>query len=157
MKYLLKLCILCCLCFHAFTELHAQRKLQAFASSESYANSLNVFLGFGDNSAIRANYELPLAKNFTISPEAYLPLNFEFIYAGARVDYYFDELVNLAADWDIWGGLRAGLYLGSDVSNEIRLNLQLGGEYRLNETWGILLEIGGGKMSNAGIGAAIHL
>lgn len=127
------------------------------SAQENYGNALNLFANFGSNSAIGGHYEIPLAKNFTISPEAALPFDFDYVYAGARVDYYFDSLLKLNEPWDIWGGVGAGLHIGSNVSSDLQWDLHIGGEYKFNETWGIILQAGGGKAAGGGLGVGIHL
>jgi hypothetical protein len=98
---------------------------------------LNLFVTFGDNSSVTGNYEFALGNNFTISPVAKLPFDFDYISAGARVDYYFDSLLKLNEPWDIWAGVGARYRLGlADHynGNDINLNVHIGGEYKLNQT-----------------------
>jgi hypothetical protein len=125
------------------------------SAQESYAGALNVFATLGNNSSVSANYEFALAKNFTISPEATIPFDLDYISAGARVDYYFDSLLNLVEPWDVWAGAGVGFNIGSDSNNDdLNLNLHIGGEYKFNQTWGLILEGGNGGGS---LGVGIHL
>lgn len=149
MKKLLTLSLFCLFTFGVSSKMVAQ---------ESYGNALNLFATFGSNSSITGNYEFPLAKNFTISPEATLPFDFDYIAAGARVDYYFDSLIKLNEPWDIWGGVSAGFKIGlaSDyvADDDLRLDLHIGGEYKFNQKFGIILEAG----NNGGsLGLGIHM
>ena len=148
MKNLFTIALFCVFALGANSKLSAQ---------ESYGNALNVFATFGDNSSVTANYEFPLAKNWTISPQGTIPFDLGYIRAGARVDYYFDSLLSLNEPWDIWGGVGAGFNIGiaDDYNGDnLSLNLNLGGEYKFNEKFGIILEAGnyGGS-----IGLGIHL
>lgn len=148
MKKLLRIALFCVFTFGASTAVNAQ---------ESYGGALNLFATFGNNSSVTGNYEFALAKNFTISPEATVPFDFDYIAAGARVDYYFDSLIKLNEPWDIWGGVSAGFRIGlADewAGDDLRLDLHIGGEYKFNQKWGIILEAG----NNGGsFGVGIHL
>tara|TARA_B100000809_G_scaffold266892_2_gene332630 strand:- start:3664 stop:4101 length:438 start_codon:yes stop_codon:yes gene_type:complete len=127
---------------------------EAVSAQESYAGALNVFASFGNKSAVNANYEFALGKNLTISPEATIPFDFDYMFAGARVDYYFDSLLELNEPWDIWAGGGAGFMIGkNDIVDGINLNFHVGGEYKFNQKWGVILE--GGNVFSLGVG--IHL
>ena len=128
------------------TESHAQ---------EEYGNALNVFVKFGDNSSIGAYYEFQVADDITVPPEARIWFGGDNEVAlGARGDYYFDRLFNLAEPWDIWGGAGIGFLINGDDS--LDFNIHAGGEYKFNETWGLILEIGGGRAFSGGLGVGIH-
>ena len=146
MKKLLTIALFCAFAFGASTNAKAQ---------ESY-KALNLFATFGNNSSVSGVYEIPLAKNWTISPEATVPFDFDYIRAGARVDYYFDSLLQLNEPWDIWGGAGAGFNIGlaSDYNSDLSLNLHIGGEYKFNNKFGIILEAGNGGGS---LGLGIHM
>ncbi|MDZ7614856.1 MAG: hypothetical protein U5K51_15045 [Flavobacteriaceae bacterium] len=59
--------------------------------------------------------------------------------------------------WDIWAGVDTGFVLEDDENNDdFSLNLHAGVEYKINETWGIIAEFGGGTASSGGIGVGIH-
>ena len=127
----------------------------AFAQ-EDYS-ALNLFVSFGDNAAINGHYEIPIAENLTVSPAATLAFDFDYIALGARMDYYFDSLLKLNEPWDIWGGVDAGFVISDeDDADDFSLNLHAGVEYKINKTWGIIAEFGGGTASSGGIGVGIH-
>ena len=132
-------------------------------SNSSYAQedytALNVFVSFGDSNAINAQYEIPIIENVTISPSVVGPFNFEYIALGVKADYYFDHLMRLSKDWDIWGGLDTGFNIGEDNNNNndvFNINVHVGVEYKITPTLGILAEFGGGTASFGGIGVGIH-
>lgn len=145
MKKSLRIALFCVFTFGATSVVSAQ---------ESYAGALNIFANIGDNTSVSANYEFALAKNFTISPEVTLPFDLNYMFAGARVDYYFDSLLKLNEPWDIWAGAGAGLLIGSAAEDSLNINFHIGGEYKFNETWGLILETG---LDSANIGVGIHL
>jgi len=125
-------------------------------AQENYS-ALNVFMRFGSNSAVNAHYEIPIAKNFTVSPAVTLPFSFDYVSLGGRFDYYFDSLFKLAEPWDIWAGVDAGFNLGNEHDDNFNLHAHAGVEYKFNDTFGIIAEFGGGKTSFGGIGLGIHL
>lgn len=125
------------------------------ASAQEDYSALNLYMSFGNNTAINAQYEIPIVENVTISPSVVVPLDFDYLTVGVRADYYFDSLMKLPEPWDIWGGIDTGLVLGGDDS--LNINGHVGVEYKFNQTWGILAEFGGGTASFGGIGVGIHL
>lgn len=149
MKNIYAFCFLTVLFFAATGTVKAQ---------ENHGNALNVFVKFGDNSSIAANYEFQVHPDITVSPEARIWFGGDNDFAiGARGDYYFDRLFNLKEPWDIWGGVDAGFVIaGSDDKDDFSINLHAGAEYKFNETWGIILELGGGTIAAGGIGVAVH-
>ena len=122
-------------------------------AQEDYS-ALNLYMSFGGNGAINAQYEIPIVENVTISPAVVIPLDFDDLSVGVRADYYFDSLMKLPEPWDIWGGVDTGIVLGGD--DAFNINGHVGVEYKFNETWGILAEFGGGTASFGGIGVGIH-
>ncbi|RXP57646.1 hypothetical protein EC396_06740 [Lutibacter sp. HS1-25] len=123
-------------------------------AQEDY-QALNLAISFGNNTKIKANYEIPVAKNITVAPAVIIPLDFDYIGLGVKADYYFDSLMNLPKPWDIWAGVDTSFNVGQD--NDIfDINAHVGVEYKFNSTWGILGEFGGGSASFGGIGVGIH-
>ena len=127
-------------------------------AQENHGGALNAFVKFGSNSSISANYEFQVAPNVTVAPMARIWFSGKNDLAiGARGDYYFDSLFNLNEPWDIWGGVDAGFVVsGDDNKDDFSLNLHAGVEYKFNDMWGIILELGGGTTSTGGIGVGIH-
>jgi len=127
------------------------------SSAQEDYSALNLFVSFGSNAAINGHYEIPIAENLTVSPAATVAFDFDYIALGGRLDYYFDSLLKLNEPWDIWGGVDAGFVMGDDEDNDdFSLNLHAGVEYKINKTWGIIAEFGGGTASSGGIGVGIH-
>ena len=141
-------------CLHAGLFLALSGSVYA---QENHGNALNLFVKFGDNSSVSANYEFQVHPDITVSPEARIWFSDGGLALGARADYYFDRLFNLAEPWDIWGGADAGFIVsGGDDKDDFSLNLHAGAEYKFNDTWGIILEFGGGTTAAGGIGVGIH-
>lgn len=131
---------------------------QESSTQESHGNALNVFVKFGDNSSISAHYEFAVTQDITISPEARIWFSGKNDLAiGARGDFYFDRLFKLVEPWDIWGGVDLGFVVSGDENkDDFDLNIHIGGEYKFNDMWGIILEIGGGTTAAGGIGVGVH-
>jgi len=130
----------------------------AVSAQEDYT-ALNLYVSFGDNNAINAQYEIPVAENITVSPAVVIPFSFDYLTIGVRADYYFDHLMRLSKDWDIWGGLDTGFNIGDDNNNNnnvFNINVHVGVEYKITPTLGILAEFGGGTASFGGIGVGFH-
>lgn len=102
-------------------------------------------------------YEIDVANNFTISPMIGTDFNFDWVVFGARVDYYFDELINGLPDkLELWGGGDTGFIVGLDGDN-FMINVHAGGEWRFSEDWGALAEGGFGNIGPSfGAGIAYH-
>lgn len=149
MKNIYMICFTAALIFAVSETTYAQ---------ENHGNALNVFVKFGDNSSISANYEFQVHQDITVSPEARIWFSGKNNLAiGARGDYYFDRLFNLKEPWDIWGGVDAGFIVsGDDDKDDFSINLHAGVEYKFNDTLGIILELGGGSTAAGGIGLAVH-
>ncbi len=146
MKYLLTFLLFVSLLFGLSNTVIAQ---------ENYGGELNAYVKFGDNSSLGAYYEFQVLENITVSPEARISFGSDaFISLGGRADYYFDSLLNIDEPWDVWAGVDAGFIIsGNDTFS---VNLHIGGEYKFNETWGIIAEIGAGQEFTGGIGVGIH-
>ena len=133
---------------------HPETFVSSYPSSDFNAD----FVKFGSNSSISAHYEFAITQDITISPEARIWFSGKNDLAiGARGDFYFDRLFKLAEPWDIWGGVDVGFVVsGESNKDDFDLNLHIGGEYKFNDMWGIILEIGGGTTAAGGIGVGIH-
>jgi len=130
-------------------------------AQEDYT-ALNLHVSFGNNNAINAQYEIPVAENITVSPAVVIPFGWDYLAIGVKADYYFDHLMGLSKDWDIWGGLDTGISLADEDTlereniNVFNINAHVGVEYKINPTWGILAEFGGGTAPFGGFGVGIH-
>jgi hypothetical protein len=125
------------------------------AAGEDHGNALNIFVGFGDNyTAITANYEFTITKDLTIAPVASIVFgdNSDFG-VGGRLDYYFDSLLNLPTEWDIYAGVDTGLYFDS---GDFDVNGHMGVEYLFNDKIGLIGEFGVGSLTSGSLGVGIH-
>ncbi len=163
-------------------------------SQEQYGKTLNLGLGIGGYSGyyrytgtsfpvFNVNYEFDIVDNFTLAPFASIYTFKDNVYwgnnnnpdryyrysevvvpVGVKAIYYFDDLVNLRSDWDIYGGGSLGLaitssrwedgYLGDKnhyhKGNAVFMDLHLGASYHFNNRIGVYLDLSSG-MSTVGI------
>jgi len=127
-------------------------------AQENHGNALNMFVRFGSNSSIAANYEFQVTQDITLAPAARIWLSGDNTFSiGGRGDFYFDRLFNLKEPWDIWGGVDAGFVVAGDSNkDDFNLNLHAGVEYKFSSMLGVIVEFGGGSTSSGGIGLALH-
>jgi len=113
-------------------------------------------LNFG---LIGVNFEIPVAKAITIAPAAYTDFDLNYLTLGVKGNYYFDELFGLTEDWDVYGGanLGFGIAMNNDNDSDLDFGLQAGGRWFWSETWGVYVEIGGGKLGGAAYGVGITM
>lgn len=109
----------------------------AITAQEKYGNTLNAGVGLNyygyrgyTTFAFHANYEIDVAKNFTIAPfisystyqteyywgnknypYRYYHYRETFIPIGVKGSYYFDELLKANEKWDFYGALSLGYTL----------------------------------------------
>ncbi len=147
----------------------------ASATGEQFGNALNLGLGLGygylDGPGIIVNYELGVAKNFTLAPfigfETYNGVHYthSIIPIGVKGTYYFDELLKAPSEWDFYAAASLGYsinsitydhaYVGSGVDERgLFLLLHIGAEYHVSNKVGIYLDLGSGLSS---IGVALHM
>jgi hypothetical protein len=145
-------------------------------TSENYGNTLNIGLGiayFGDlRSApiVLADYELNVARNFTIAPfigfSSYRSQGFYYsgdyyyyhetvIPVGAKATYYFDELLELNPRWDLYLAASLGFtydhiawdngYYGdkgvASGTSSLYLDGHIGAEYHFSKYTGVFLDL----------------
>jgi len=114
-------------------------------------------LNFG---IIGASYEIPVASAITIAPAAGSNLNLDYLTVGVKANYYFDSLIDLPSEWDVYGGINAGYAIGMDNNDsDIDFGLHVGGRWFWSPKWGVYIEAGDGKVSggSAGIGLTMKL
>lgn len=173
----------------AATTSHAQITNSSF--SERYGNTFNVaagapyFKNWGAAPYITVNYEFLVNNNFTIAPFAGI-VSFRTSYfegvtlvdyrervipMGIKATYYFDNLLNLGPNWDLYAAASVG-YLYHDVSwnasysagvtikekaftevEPMYLDLHIGAEYHLSRRTGIIADVSRGVST---VGIALH-
>ncbi|MEN8137547.1 MAG: hypothetical protein ABFR62_03865 [Bacteroidota bacterium] len=137
--------------------------IMLFAMNGLFAQATSQ-LNFG---VIGLSYEIPVAENITIAPAAGTNLELSYLTAGVKANFYFDTLIDLPAQWDVYAGANAGYAFGLDNGNDknngndsdFDAGLQVGGRWFWSEKWGIYLEFGGGHTSGgtAGLGLTMRL
>jgi len=121
-------------------------------ASAQATNQLNIGL-------IGVSYEVPVTSDITLAPFAGTNLNISYFTLGVKANYYFDNLLDLPEEFDIYGGANAGYGLGfNNNANDFDIGLQIGFRWFWSEKMGLYLEGGGGKLGGtAGLGITIRM
>ena len=167
---------------------------QETASGEKFGNTLNVGIGLGyfgyigyNMPVLHLDYEIGLARNLTIAPSISIYQyrhnyywgnnNYEYRYysyketvipIGAKVSYYFDELLDANPKWDFYLAGTLGFIIRRTVwesnyygetrirpgTGYLYLDLHIGTEYHINNKLGIFADLSTGMST---FGLAIHL
>jgi len=124
-------------------------------NAQEVYEALNMKIDIGSIFGINVNYEFDIADQITVAPVALIDFDGDFG-IGARGAYYFDEIFSLTEPWDTYAGLELGYRFTNN--GDFALGIFIGGEWHINDQWGLLLEITGGSNLSSGIavGAAIH-
>ena len=102
-------------------------------------------LNFG---LIGASYEFPVHKNISVAPYVGTDFELNWLSLGVKGNYYFDNLLNLSGEWDVYGGANSGYAIGLNnkgKSDDFNMGLHVGGRWFWNDKWGLYLEFGGGN------------
>ncbi|MEI8279522.1 MAG: hypothetical protein WCG87_07135 [Bacteroidota bacterium] len=154
--------------------------VKSYAQQE-FGNTLNLGAGIGYGGAfiLHGNYEFQVAKSFTIAPFVtfisysnnpyYSNLYYHeiIIPIGAKGSYYFDDLLDLNTNWDLYAAASIGFairnvtydngYVGDKnsylYSSPLFLDLHVGAEYHISSKIGAFLDLSTGIST---IGIAIH-
>jgi hypothetical protein len=158
---------------------------------EKYGKTLNLGAGIGYYGyvghpipVLHADFEFDIAKNLTIAPfitlftyqRNYYYGNSKFenrnyyyretvIPIGAKVSYYFDELLKANSKWDFYVGTSLGVALRTRVwengytgetnvdrhPSPLYADMHIGAEYHLNRPLGLFLDLSTG-VSTFGLG-----
>lgn len=115
-------------------------------------------LNFG---LIGVSYDIPVATNIAISPFAGTNFDVKWLNLGVKGNYYFDGLLKLPVEWDIYGGAAVGyaIAIDNDKKSDLDLGLQVGARWFWNDKWGVYLEFGGGGHTGGtgGLGLTVKL
>ena len=107
------------------------------------------------------SYDIPVAESIALTPYAGTNFEINWLNIGLKANYYFDGLLKLPAEWDVYGGAGAGYAIAIDnnKSSDFDLGLQIGGRWFWNDKWGIYLELGGGHYTggSGGLGLTMRL
>ncbi len=170
------------------------RRHQHYNNGEQFGNTLNagvglVYFGYVGQTvpALHLNYEFDVARGFTLAPfltyfayrdDRYVVGPNDLLYRnyyrhsvmplGVKGTYYFDRLLNLNPNWDIYAGASLGAaiqkrvwvegYYGDRVveraTTGLYLDGHLGTEYHISNNIGLTLDLSTGIST---IGIAAHL
>ena len=85
--------------------------------NQSYSQARSQ-LNFG---LIGISYDIPVSENIAISPFAGTDFNLDWLIAGVKANYYFDNLLGLPDAWDVYGGANAGFGIDGAATYSIWL------------------------------------
>lgn len=178
----------------ALTLLPQYLKSQDISTREKYGNTLNLGIGLGYYGyvgytipAIHLDYEIDIVRNLTIAPSIsafrhnqtyywgnknypyrYYSYSETVIPVGAKVSYYFDELLKANKKWDfylastlgfqiknrVWDGDYYGETNVQTQSTNVFLDMHIGSELHMTNKLGLFLDLSTGMST---FGLAIHL
>ncbi len=122
---------------------------------------LNFGLGFnsGGGLPIYVSYDFPVHNDVSIAPIVQTDLNLNWFTLGVKGDYYFDRLLKLPSEWDVYGGANLGVdfFLDGYSSNTLDMGLQIGGRWRWNKIWALNLEFAGGTSYGTKLGVTVSI
>lgn len=122
---------------------------------------LSFGLGFnkGGDLPFYVSYDFPINDDISIAPLVQTDLNLHWITLGVRGDYYFDRLIDLPQEWDVYGGANLGydIFFKNYGTNELELGLQVGGRWRWNKMWALNLEFAGGTSFGTKMGVTVAI
>jgi hypothetical protein len=156
----------------AITPISASAQKKA-AIGEDFGNVLNLGVGFGYGGGanalmLAADYEFDVYPNVTVAPFLAFRSNstptftHTFVPIGAKGCYYFDQLINAPAEFDLYAGVSLGFaihsfsysspaYFGTAKGDNLFAAIHVGGSYRASDRIGINLDLGS-YYSTVGIG-----
>jgi len=149
---------------------HIMKQLTLIAVFFLTANGLfaqatpQLNFGFGINSGgdfpMYASYDFPVNEDISIAPLVQLDLGFNWLTLGVKGDYYFDRLLQLPSDWDVYGGANGGFNIFFNDHNDastLELGLQIGGRWHWNDKWALNLEFAGGSSFGTKLGVTVSI
>jgi len=115
---------------------------------------LNFGLGFdkGGDLPFYVSYDFPVHHDVSISPLLQTDLNLDWMTVGVKGDYYFDSLLKLPKEWDVYGGANLGMDIYWGNNTLLDIGLQVGGRWRWNKMWALNMEFAGGTSYGGKIG-----
>jgi hypothetical protein len=155
-----------------------------FQSAERHGGALNLGIGIGGYSGyygnightlpvLNVNYELGLARNFTLAPfltlYSYTDGNYNALVTpvGVKGTYYFDDLLHAGSRWDFYAAGSLGIALVTTTwnanytgnrnyyasTNPLYVDFHVGTEFHVSNSIGLFVDLSTGVST---LGIAIH-
>jgi len=123
---------------------------------------LNFGLGLSSGGfPVYVNYDIPVGANLTIAPSVQANLNgFDWITPAAKIDFYFDNMMDLPETFDFYAGGNIGftIYLGkASGTSGLHAGIEVGGRWWFKENMGLNLEFSGGTGFGTKIGLSMKM
>ena len=137
-----------------------------FATFTMFGQSVNKGLNFGvgldgNGLPVYANYDIPVTANLAVAPSVQFNLaGFDWVSPGVKVDYYFDDLLGLPAEFDVYGGGNIGfvIYLDNDNGTSgLSMGAEIGGRWWFQENMGLNVEVSGGLGFGTKVGLSMKM
>ena len=153
----------------------------SFAQNGAYNKGDKLLnIGIGVNSHYSGGIPVGASLEFGVTEDISVGVNVDYLshkymsdfkftalYAGARANYHFNNVLNINNDKvDVYGGLTLGYrsfswknsdyddVLGKAYGSQVYLGAQIGGKYYFSDNVGIFLELGELGSTNARVGVA---
>ncbi len=142
---------------------------QTASAQELHGSTLNLGLGIGGRqvSVFHINYEFDVAPAVTLAPFVSFFDYSNFIPIGVKGSFYFDDLLTLNSEWDLYAAGSLGLGIVSEEwdtqyyrdryrfrgPNAIFLDFHVGAEYHFTPRVGMFIDLSSGAST---IGIALH-
>ena len=163
-KFLFAFCILLVSGLSAQSPIEVgQGQINAGLGLSNYGLPVYVGFDYGVHEDITAGAEF----SYRSYNENLVGVKYDFSILGFSVNcnYHFNTLLDIAPEFDVYGGANIGFYSWSSPSgykgnrtSGLGLGLQIGGRYYFNDKLGVNLELGRGNASSGGkIGISIRL
>ncbi len=124
---------------------------------ELHGSALNLGVGIGARQAAvyHINYEFDVVPSFTIAPSASFYGYTKFVPIGVKGSFYFDDVLNLDREWDLYVGATAAMGIVSDEwnnqayrdmyrfrgANNLFFDVHLGAEYQVTPRAGMFIDL----------------
>ncbi len=137
-----------------------------FGTFTMFGQSANKGLNFGtgvdgNGLPVYANYDIPVAANLSVAPAIQFNLaGFDWFAPGVKVDYYFDELLGLPEEFDVYGGGNIGFVIypnSTNGSSNLDLGAEIGGRWWFKEDMGVHVEVSAGLGYGTKVGLSMKL
>jgi hypothetical protein len=128
----------------------------SFSSTTVFGQASKYFNFGGIGTGLYASVEFPVSSVITIAPQVSTDYNFNELVFAAKGNFYFDDIFELPAEWDVYAGANLGWRVENN-NDGFNWGLQVGGRWFWSDKWGINAEFGGGSGVIGGVGVTVKM
>lgn len=130
---------------------------QTATAQELHGSALNLGVGIGARQAAvyHINFEFDVVPSVTIAPSASFYGYTKFVPIGLKASYYFDQVLNLLPEWDLYVAGTAAMGIVSDDwnnqtyrdmyrfrgANNLFFDVHIGTEYQVTPRAGMFIDL----------------